>query len=83
MEEDKWMPGTHTPVTALLDRLSEFVIPRSNTAAGIVDLDKSPIRRWPLIQILLVAEHSFVWGYFATFEALLHPRRTGHSTFRT
>ena len=83
MEEDQGMARTHMPMTALLDRLSEFVIPRCNTAARIVDLDKGPIRRWPLIQILLVAEHSFVWGYFATFEALLHPRRTGHSTFRT
>jgi len=83
VEENKRLPRAHTPVTALSGRLSEFVIPRSNTAARIVDLDEGPIRRRPLIQILLVAEHSFVWGDLATFEALLHPLLTGRSTFRT
>jgi len=83
MEEDQWVPGTHTPVTALLGRLSLFVIPRSNTATRIVDLDKRPIRRRPLIKVLLVADHSFVWGELATFEALLPPLLTGHSAFRT
>ena len=83
MEEDQRMARTHTPVTALLGRLSVFVIPGSNTAARIVDLDERPVRRRPLIKILLVADHSLVWGELAPFEALLPPLVTGHSTFRT